>query len=94
MKKYLEQVKDRVSSLRVKFIQISREENEHADWLTKVASEEHMLIHGQVLSFIQISSLIDDTSVQEIGFENYWMMPIASYLKDSVLLDDKEAVRK
>ena len=46
MKKYLEQVKDRVSSFRVKFIQISRKENEHADWLAKVALEEHMLIHG------------------------------------------------
>ena len=31
MKKYLEQVKDRISSLQVKFVQIPREENEHAD---------------------------------------------------------------
>ena len=53
-----------------------------------------MLIPGQVLSFVQISSLIDDNSVQEIGSENYWTTPIASYLKDSVLPDDKEAARK
>ena len=53
-----------------------------------------MVIPGQVLSFVQISSLIDDTSVQEISFENYWTTPIASYLKDGVLLDDKEAARK
>ena len=63
MKKYLEQVKDQVSSLRVKFVQILREENEHANRLAKVASAEHMVILDQVLSFVQISSLIDDTSV-------------------------------
>ena len=63
MKKYLEQVKGRVSSIQVKFIQIPREENEHADRLAKAALAKYMLIPDQVLSFIQISSLIDDTSV-------------------------------
>ena len=63
MKKYLEQVKDRVSNLQVKFVQILREENEHADQLAKAASVEHMLIPGQALSFVQISSLIDDASM-------------------------------
>ena len=53
-----------------------------------------MLAPNQVLSFIQISSLIDDTSVQEIDPENYWTTPIASYLRDGVLPDDKEAARK
>ena len=38
MKKYFEQVKGRVSNLQVKFVQIEREENEHADRLAKVAS--------------------------------------------------------
>ena len=71
MKKYLKQVKDQVSNLQVKFVQIPREENECADRLAKVASMEHMLIPGQVLSFVQISSLIDNASVQEIGSENY-----------------------
>jgi len=53
-----------------------------------------MLIPNQALSFIQISSLIDNTNVQEIGPENHWMTPIASYLKDGVLPNDKEAERK
>ena len=53
-----------------------------------------MLIPRQVLSFVQISSLIDNAGLQEIEFENYWTTPIASYVKDRVLLDDKEATRK
>ena len=44
MKKYLEQVKDRVNDLQVKFVQVPREENEHADRLVKAALAEHMLI--------------------------------------------------
>ena len=94
MEKYLEKVKDRVSSLQVKFVQIPRKENEYADWLVKAASAEHMVILGQVLSFVQISSLIDGTSVQEISSENYWTTPIASYLKEGVLPNDKEVARK
>ena len=94
MKKYLEQVKDQVNDLQVKFVQIPRKENEHADYLAKVASVAHMLIPSQVLSFVQISPLIDDISVQEIGLENYWKTPIISYLKDDVLLDGKEATMK
>jgi len=46
MKKYLEQVKDRVNDIQVKFVQIPREENEHADHLAKAALAEHMLIPG------------------------------------------------
>ena len=53
-----------------------------------------MDIPGQVLSFVQILSLINDTSVQEISFENYKTTPIASYRKDGVLPNDKEATRK
>ena len=35
--------------------------------LAKAASVEHMLVPDQVLSFVQISSLIDDgTNVQEV----------------------------
>ena len=94
MKKYLKLVKDRVSSLQVKFVQIPREENEHADRLAKATSADHMDIPGQVLSFVQISSLINNTSVQEISTENYWTTPIAFYLKDGMLPDDKEAARK
>jgi len=53
-----------------------------------------MLIPNQVLSFVQISPLIDNISVQEIGSKSYWTTPITSYLKDGVLPDDKEAARK
>ena len=42
MKKYLEEVKNRISSLEVKFVQIPRDENECADRLAKVASAEFM----------------------------------------------------
>ena len=71
MKKYLEQVKDRVNNLQAKFVQIPREESEPANRLAKAASAELIIIPSQVLSFIQISSLIDDISVQEIGFVSY-----------------------
>ena len=60
MKRYLEEVKNRTSSLQVRFIQIPRAENECADRLAKAASVEFMLVPEQVLSFVQISSLIDD----------------------------------
>ena len=71
MKKYLEEVKGRIGSLRVKFIQIPREENECADQLAKAASAKHILITNQVLSFIQVLSLIDnDRNMQEIGSRN------------------------
>ena len=71
MKKYLEQVKDRVNDLQVKFVQIPRKENEHIDHLAKVASAKHMLIPNQVLSFVQISPLIDSICMQEIDLRNY-----------------------
>ena len=70
MKKYLEEVKSRISSLEVKFIQIPREENKCANCLAKVASVEFMSASKQVLSFVQISSLIDDgAQMQEINFK-------------------------
>ena len=53
-----------------------------------------MLIPSQVLSFIQLFSLIDSINVHEIGSESDWTMPITSYLKDGVLPNDKEAARK
>ena len=42
MKKYPEEVKNRTSGLKVRFVQISREENECADRLAKAASVEFM----------------------------------------------------
>ena len=92
-KKYLEEVKNQVNDLQAKFVQIPWEENEHANSLAKVASTEHMLISNQVLSFVQISPLINSISVQEIGSKNNWTTPITSYLKDKVLPDGKGTTR-
>ena len=44
MKKYLEEVKNRISSLEVRFVQIPREENEYVDLFAKVASAEFMIV--------------------------------------------------
>ena len=60
MKRYLEEVKNRIGSLEVRFVQIPRGENECAGRIAKVASAEFMLVPEQVLSFVQVSSLIDD----------------------------------
>ena len=59
-----------VDNLKAKIIQIPRGENEQADRLAKAASAEHMITHGNVLSFVQLSPLIDSDDVQEIGFES------------------------
>ena len=92
MKKYLEEVKGRTGGLQIKFIQIPREENECVDRLAKAASAEYMLILDQVLSFIQISSLIDEVpSVQEIGIECNWTTPLVSYLRNGMLSNGKDA---
>ena len=95
MKRYLEEVKNRISSLEVRFVQIPREENECADRLAKAASAKFMLVPKQVLSFIQVSSLIDDgTNVQEVDFEGNWTMPLISHLRTGVLRDRKDAAKK
>ena len=70
MKRYLDQVKMRIDDLQAKIVQIPREENKQADCLAKVASVEHMITHGNVLSFVQLSLLIDSGDVQEIGSES------------------------
>ena len=60
MKRHLEEVKNWISSIEIRFVQILREENDCADHLAKAASAEFMLIPKQVLSIVQVSSLIDD----------------------------------
>ena len=70
MKKYLEQVRKRVKNdLQAKFVQIPKEKNEKADHLAKASSLEHILISSKVLSFVQLSPVIDGMVVQEIGSE-------------------------
>ena len=66
MKKYLDQVKARIDNLEARIVQIPRGENKQADRLAKAALVEHMVIPGNVLSFVQLSPLIDPSNVQEI----------------------------
>ena len=73
MKRYLEEVNFRIRNLEVKIVQIPREENECADRLAKAASAEFMLVPEQVLSFVQVSSLINEgMNVQEVDSECNW----------------------
>ena len=95
MKRYLEEVKNRISSIEVRLVQIPKEGNNCADHLANAASAKFMLVPKQVLPFGQVSSLIDDgTTVQEVGSENDWTMPLISYLKTGMLLDGKDVARK
>ena len=94
MKLYMDHVKRRVDDLQAKIIQIPKGENQQADRLAKAASAEHMITHGNVLSFVQLSPLIDLSEVQEIGSESNWTTTIASYLKDGILPNKKEDARK
>ena len=95
MKKYLEEVKNWISSLEVKFVQILREENKCADRLAKAASAEFMSTSKQVLSFVQISSLIDNgAQIQEVNFKENWTTPLIAYLRSGILPDGKDAARK
>ncbi|XP_075652789.1 uncharacterized protein LOC142623281 [Castanea sativa] len=73
---------------------MKREENQDADQLAIAASAELMIVPDQVLSFVQLSSLIDSTGVQEVSSEHFWMNPIVAYRKDGKLPNDKEAARK
>ena len=64
MKKYLKQVRKREGdNLQANFVQIPREENEQANRLVKTASAEHMPVSSMVLSFVQLSPLIDGVGV-------------------------------
>ena len=88
-------MKNRIGSLEVRFVQIPREENECADRLAKIASAEFMIAPKQVLSFIHISSLIDDeANVQEINSKVNWTTSLITYLRSGTLPDGKDAARK
>ena len=94
MKKYLDQVKARMDDLEAKIVQIPRGENKRADCLAKAASAEHMVTPGNILSFVQLSPLINPSNVQEICSDSSWTTPLVSYLRNGVLPDGKEATRK
>ena len=53
-----------------------------------------MVIPDKVLSFVQLSPLIDPDDVQEIGSENNWATPLISFLKNGALPNGKEVTRK
>ena len=54
-----------------------------------------MLVPLQVLSFVQLSSLIDDgISMRVVNSECNWTTPLISYLKTGVLSDKKGAAMK
>ena len=67
MKTYLDQVKKRVDELKGEIIQIPRGENEQANHLAKATLAEQMTALDNVLSFVQLSPLIDTVNMQEIG---------------------------
>ena len=90
MKRYLDQVKRRVDDLQAKIVQIPRGKYEQADRLAKAASVEHMITHGNVLSFVQLFPLKDSGNVQEIGSKSNWTTTITLYLKDSI---DRKSTR-
>ena len=95
MKRYLEEVKNRIGNLEVRFVQIPKGENECIDRLAKAASIEFTLVPKQVLSFVQISSFIDDeVNVQEVNSESNWTTSLISYLKTGILPDGNDAARK
>jgi len=53
-----------------------------------------MLIPSKVLSFIQLSPLINGIGMQELDSRSNWTTPIVSYLKDETLPNGKEAIRR
>ena len=54
-----------------------------------------MIASKHVLSFVKISSLIDDEAiVQETDSEKNWTTPLIAYLRSGILPNGKEAVRK
>ena len=54
-----------------------------------------MIVSEQVLSFVQVSLLIDDRAdVQEMNSEKNWPTPLIAYLRSGILPDGKDAARK
>ena len=85
MKRYLYQVRRRVDDLEAKIIQIPKGENEQADRLAKATLAKHMITPGNVLSFVQLSPLVDSDNMQEIGSESNWTTPLFLQAKMSRL---------
>ena len=92
MKKYLDKVKQCIKSFATtQFQQISREDNVEANVLTKTASADEM-VSDQIK--VQYIPSIDIPEVHQIDGVANWTTPIVSYLKDGLLLEDKEEAKK
>ena len=92
MKRYLEKVKQCIKGFTTtQFQQIPREENTKADILAKTTSLDEA-IGDQVK--VQYVLSIDVMEVNQIDGVANWTTPIVSYLKDGILPEDTEEVRK
>ena len=88
MKRYLNKVKHCTKSFTsAKFHQIPKEENMEANSLAKAASADSIM-NEQVR--IQYIPSIDILEVQQIDGKANWTTPIISYLKDGIVLEEKE----
>ena len=92
MKRYLGKVRQRIKGFTTtQFQQLLREENTEAYVLAKTASVDKTV--GDQIKVHYIPS-IDFPKVNQIDGEANWTTPIMSYLKDGLLLEDKEEARK
>ena len=88
MKRYLSKVKQFIKGLTtVKFHQIPREENMEADNLAKATSTDELMDDQIKVQYIPCINVPD---MHKIDVEANWTTPIVSYLKDELLLEDKE----
>ena len=72
----------------------SQEEKTSESTVANATSTKDMIIPSKVLSFIQLSPLIDPIGVQKIGSESNKTTSLVSYLKNNTLPASKESVRK
>ena len=92
MKKHLGKVKQCIKSFTTtQFQQILRKDNMEADDLAKTAFADEMMSDQIKIQYIPS---IDILEVHQIEGLSNWTILIISYLKDGLLLEDKEEARK
>ncbi|GJW90453.1 reverse transcriptase domain-containing protein [Tanacetum coccineum] len=97
MIKYLEKVKALVSGFASFSInQVLRSQNKKADALSKIASTSFAHLSKQVLIKVLQKKSIQEKDVVVVVEEEglTWMTPIAEYLRDGFLLEDKKEASK
>ncbi|XP_050290503.1 uncharacterized protein LOC126728762 [Quercus robur] len=98
MKKYLEEVKYRINSIEVEFVQIPREENGWADQLAKSASTEFVVVPEQVEDFEcdwttpLIAYLKAGVLPDEKGAARKWKVQASRFVLIKDILYKREAV--